>query len=181
MKNLYTQLALTYRLSIKTMAELLNQNPINIYNDFVFDSKLGTAMKYLFDVETANETEETRLNKKRKAKAFLFAILHAKKNQNQDLKTKLLTSLFETDKAFQNVKDKLTQYQDVSTEDILAIVNYRLKYGISRSKIAEELSINVKFLSYQEIKIEDENIQKSLSVLNKYSQFMSLSKPRHKL
>ena len=162
------------------MSELLGKEQLVLYNYFVTDSELGPSMKYLFDVETRKEKEEIRLDKKRKAKAFLLTIYHVRKAKNKEQEEKLIASLLDIDRSFKNVKYKLIQTQELSKEDIIIIAMYRLKYGIGRPIIAEELTIDLKFLCNQEAKIEDQILKERLSILNKYKQYTTLCEPRPK-
>lgn len=174
-KNFYTwilKIALEYRLSLENICIILGveatkENQEKMYN--IFDELFGlnTDLKGIYDLlfkyETKNELEETSLN----ALNLGFLAFHqyqiALKNNDTSKLNDLKNQLNDLDNKIKKIKDG---YQ-LTYDDYLNIVKYRIKYSLSRAEICKMLNISGESLIRFEVGLENEELNNKLSILNK--------------
>lgn len=170
MNNLYVQLALSYRLSLKAMSELMGKNEIDTYNYLMQASERSRALLFLFSYECNREEEELRKHKKRAGQLFLLKYASMKQHGKKEFQQFLKSELLAVDEAYRLVKQKiLTQGKEFLTmEDYQTITRYRLKYLISCRAISKELGFDENYLVYQEKQYESEELKRKLTMANDY-------------
>lgn len=170
MKNLYAQMALTFRLSLPSMARILKKTENEVYEDL--GAKRGNAeyaLRYLWNVETAFDSEEIREAKERKARNFLNLLISVQKSHDESKKQALLEMLLKEEKAYFSVKRKVAEKESLEMEDVEIISRYRVKYGISQRAFEQDLGINRDWLNRNELKITDPELRSKLNDLNEHS------------
>ncbi len=164
--EIYIQLALTYRLSLKTMMKLMHKTQEEIYNELVktCNSSYYRPLKFLFEQDTGNENSEIERQKELLAKNFLLSY----KKGNENTKKELLFLLTNIDKKFKELINKAKKKEDLKPEDCEIIMRYRIKYACSRNEVMALINRNVKALESFEKTIEDPLIRSQLDKLNSY-------------
>lgn len=166
-KNLYWHLALTYRLSLKSMLKITKQSQEEIFKDYIFKSP---AFYYLLQYETVGEDEQITIQKEKAANRFLATFQLVREKKDKQMLLSFAEKLIETDKKFQEVQRKSLSKEKLNTEDYQVLANYQLKYALPAKYIAQELGISEKSLIKQERNILNESQKYQLNQLLEYTQ-----------
>lgn len=178
-KNLYNlifKVALNYRLSLKNICMLLGKEPTEENKQEIYDIfellygdnlNLRSYYVFLFDYETRSEPEfisNSALNL-----ATLFFIKYKTASKSGDIETtkKLREQLDSLDK-----KIKLLRFRDkekqLTDDDYITIITYRIKYSLSKDNICSYLDINRDTLRVHENKLENSKLKYKIDILNDY-------------
>lgn len=165
----YVQLALTYRLSLKSMSRLIKKGEIDTYNLLISDETTRDAIIYLFDYEAKLEPEEVEERKFLQAEEFYRAYLQAHMNEDKEQKKILVNQLVEVDHQFSPIKMRLSKmnHDDPTAEDLDVISRYRLKYAYSGKAICRAINIWDDMLRRYEKKLDGELGQR-VEKMNQY-------------
>ncbi len=175
--------ALTYRLSIKSLCDLYKTSGDDIENVFQNVNEFYDALKYLL-YETENEKEDISLESFRKGKYFLSR----KKLIFRNLKMAKEKNEYEKVEAYQEkwlaLQKEILDDRDVeylktqgilSYDDKLKIVQYRLKYGLTKIKCATIFGISTDTL----IAFEEDLMKDSFYYDEKISSLNAFNDEKH--
>jgi len=166
-KNLYTQIALTYRLSLFSTAKLIGMAENQVYEELMH-GQANEALAYLWNVETTNDTLEKQNQNYRKANNFLVLLMLARKKKDKTAQRSLIDTLLKEEYAYRLVKNKCFKKCELTLEDIMCISRYRVKYAITAHKLEGELGISRDWILDLEEKITDIELTQQLNDLNEY-------------
>ncbi len=170
MKNLYIQMALTYRLSLKSTAKLMKKTEEETFKELTVNTYGYRALMYLWNVEAILEDSETERQKERRAFNFFAMLLSTKKQADRKRQKELLEILLKEERQYQEVKKKCQQRRELEEKDVEIIAKYRTKYAIPANALEGELAISRNILQRLENKIEDQALSQKIQDLNDYYQ-----------
>lgn len=152
--------ALTFRLDLTSLSELLGENPKIIYNRLLHKQEtFSKSLDYCFWKDSTNQTE-AKLNFLSYYEALLLA---KKRNDSLTFKT-LLSTLSDKDViAFKNTRKKGSTYKK---DDIETILSYQYKYAFSVEILVKTLKIDID--SYRKLlkTTEGTELYDSIKMLN---------------
>ena len=178
MENKYSfiaKIALEYRLSLGNICKLFNMEPndenkIKVYNlimSTIINHDLRLAYDFLFNYETINEDEKSSALAFSKTLIFLKRYSKAQKSGDKEQLKLIMKELSKTDIDFEVVKKKDSHIK-MEEKDILAISKFRLKYCISKTRMAESLDIGREIIHRGEEKINDNRLKQKLNLLSHF-------------
>lgn len=161
-KDLYIQLALTYRLSLHSMMKITGKSHEEIYNEFILGSDYFHALQYLFESETAKEDETLTKQNYLMAKSFIKKY----KCGSKEVKQRLIFLLYDVEYQMKKIKAKILNNENLDEDDKNTLTKYRIKYGLSKRNIKATYGYDLQMF---ESGITDPIIQNKLRILNDYS------------
>ena len=169
-------MALTFRLSLKNICIIIGKEPTEenqkeIYEIFNLlfgsSSKFRIYYRFLFDYETTREPEFISESSLNAATLFFIRYRIATKNNDKETIKKLQEQLDSLDKKVSKLKlrnkDKILTNDDYET-----IIQYRIKYALSKEKICSYLEIDRDVLRLHENKLENSKLKYKIDQLNEY-------------
>lgn len=174
--KLILKMALTFRLSLKNICIIIGKEPTEenqkeIYEIFNLlfgsSSKFRIYYRFLFDYETTREPEFISESSLNAATLFFIRYRIATKNNDKETIKKLQEQLDSLDKKVSKLKlrnkDKILTNDDYET-----IIQYRIKYALSKEKICSYLEIDRDVLRLHENKLENSKLKYKIDQLNEY-------------
>lgn len=168
MKNLYIQMVLNYRLSLKSTAKLLQKTEEETYKELALTEESYKALNYVWNFETSRDDSETEKRKERKAFNFLAMLLSAKKKGDNKSQKELLEILLKDERQYLEVKKKCQQHKELEEKDVEAIARYRVKYAIPANALEGEIAMSRFVLQRLEDQIQDGELKQKIKELNGY-------------
>lgn len=174
--KLVLKIALTFRLSLKNVCILLGEEPTEekqkeIYEifDLLFgsDSKFRRYYMFLFEYETKLEPDFISESSLNAATLFYIKYRIATKNNDKENIKKLHQELDTIDRKVNSLKLRSKEHR-LTNEEYETIIQYRIKYALSKEKICSYLDIDRDVLRVHENKLENSKLKYKIEQLNEY-------------
>lgn len=189
MTNLYKKelkiiinFALEYRLSLKNICKLMNINPSEENQKFIYDEiirilngeTLRKEFRYLV-YETSLESEHDSSIAYKIGKLYFMKYQREIQNNNNESQKKAAYILYMTDIEYKKIRSHDITFP-ISNQNALILTRYRIKHVISKESFNDELEINRDTISKWEsnLSIFNPRIGKKIDCLNEFNRDMSI-------
>lgn len=146
--NFMANCALTFGLRIDGLAEVMGEDKDELYKDYTSKSVYFTSLDFLFNHGFV--AQEEALNN---VVDFITRLSNAYLNKDKELIHEILKEL--SDKKALDFRSKHVSGEKISDEEILAVLKYQLKYGLTDKAVVEIFKISKAKYSGRVHQLED--------------------------